>query len=106
MTDTGQVAITDAERRIVLDILRRHVAGMEVWAFGSRVHGTAKPWSDLDLALISDVPIPMADIAALRDAFSESDLPWKVDLVDWAIATPGFRSLIERQYTVLLGKDA
>jgi predicted nucleotidyltransferase len=104
MVDAQSIAITDAERRIVLDILRGHMAGMEVWAFGSRVSGAAKPWSDLDLALISDAPIAMTDMAALRDAFSESDLPWKVDLVDWSVTTPEFRELIARQYAILVVK--
>lgn len=105
MADAHPIAITDAERRIVLEIVDRHLAGMEVWAFGSRVTGTAKPWSDLDLALISDAPIGMTQMAGLRDAFSESDLPWKVDLVDWSVTTPEFRELIEREYAVLLTKD-
>jgi type I restriction enzyme S subunit len=33
--------------------------------------------------------------AALADAFSASDLPWKVDLVDWVRASESFRRIIE-----------
>lgn len=105
MADANAIAITDAERVIVLDILRGELPGLEVWAFGSRVSGTAKPWSDLDLALISARPIGMAQMASLRDAFSQSDLPWKVDLVDWSVTSPEFRELIARRFAVLRGKD-
>jgi predicted nucleotidyltransferase len=104
MADARPVIMTDAERSIVLDILRAQLPGVDVWAFGSRVAGTPKPWSDLDLALISDGPIGISRMASLRDAFSESDLPWKVDLVDWSVTTPEFRELIARHYAVLLGK--
>ena len=36
---------------MVQDILRRHAPDCDVWAFGSRARHTAKPYSDLDLAL-------------------------------------------------------
>jgi predicted nucleotidyltransferase len=36
----------------VVSILRQHVPDLEVRAFGSRVAGTAREFSDLDLALV------------------------------------------------------
>lgn len=86
---------------IVRDILARHVARYEVWAFGSRAKGGAKPHSDLDLAIISNTPLPLKIGARLADDFSESDLPWRVDVVDWATTQPAFRKIIERDKVVL-----
>ncbi len=86
---------------IVRDILRRHVPGHEVWAFGSRAKGAAKPYSDLDLAVIGDAPLASAVMAALTDDFSESDLPWKVDVLDWATTSEGFRAMIARDKVVV-----
>ena len=40
----------------VLRILREQLPGVEVWAFGSRARHTAKPYSDLDLALMTRQP--------------------------------------------------
>ena len=85
----------------VRDILRRHVPHHEVWAFGSRARNTAKPYSDLDLAIISDRPLSLRLIARLEDDFSESDLPWRVDVVDWATTQPSFRRIIEQSKVVL-----
>lgn len=82
--------------RIVQDVLRKHVPQHEVWAFGSRVTRTAKPYSDLDLVVMTDRPLPLAVSAALEDDFSASDLPWKVDVVDWATTGESFRRIIER----------
>jgi type I restriction enzyme S subunit len=87
--------------QIVRRILRRHVPGCEVWAFGSRATRTAKPFSDLDLAIIGDRPLPLGLSAALAEAFSDSDLPWKVDIVDWATTGESFRRLIEAQKVVV-----
>jgi len=87
--------------QIVRRILRCHVPGYEVWAFGSRATRTAKPYSDLDLAIISDQPLPLALHAALADNFSESDLPWKVDIVDWATTSAPLRQRIEQSKVVV-----
>ena len=91
-------------RAIVLAILQRHVPDREVWAFGSRATRTAKRYSDLDLAVISDEPLSLETAARLADAFSESDLPWRVDVVDWATTGEAFRRIIERDRIVLKGR--
>ncbi len=91
---------------IVRRILQRHVPRYEVWAFGSRAKWTAKPYSDLDLAIITDQPLSLAVSAALVDDFSESDLPWRVDVVDWATTSESFRKIIERDKVVLQSSSA
>ena len=87
---TGQIDITPEERAIVLRILNEIIPDREVRAFGSRVTGKAKPFSDLDLAIMGDEPLPLETRARLEDAFSESELPWKVDVLDWALADNDF----------------
>lgn len=82
-------------------ILRSLVPEIEVRAFGSRVRGTPRKTSDLDLALMTAKPLELARMAELRDAFSESDLPFKVDLVEWATTSPSFRKIIEQDCEIL-----
>lgn len=72
-----------------------------MWAFGSRVKHTAKPYSDLDLAVISDAPLTLARMAAITDAFAISDLPIRVDVVDWASASDDFRQIIAQNKVVV-----
>jgi predicted nucleotidyltransferase len=79
---------------IVQDILRQHVPSCRVLAFGSRVKLTARDTSDLDLCVVGAKPLPMIKLAELRDAFSDSNLPYKVDVVDWATMTPDFQVLV------------
>lgn len=86
---------------IVQGTLQKHVPQCEVWAFGSRAKWTAKPYSDLDLAVICDQPLSLAASAALAHDLSESDLPWKVDIVDWATTSESFRSIIARDKVVV-----
>ncbi|MGH8479358.1 MAG: restriction endonuclease subunit S [Gammaproteobacteria bacterium] len=86
---------------IVADVLRRHVPDREVWAVGSRAKWSAKEYSDLDLAVIGEPPLSLSASAALADDFSESDLPFKVDVVDWATTSESFRKIIERDKVVV-----
>jgi type I restriction enzyme S subunit len=86
---------------IVRDILHKHVPDYEVWAFGSRAKWTAKQYSDLDLAVITAKPLSLDVSASLSDDFSESDLPWKVDIVDWAATQDHFREIIKRDKVVV-----
>jgi predicted nucleotidyltransferase len=86
---------------MVQQVLQTHLSAYEVWAFGSRAKKHAKPFSDLDIAVISCEPIGLELMATLHEAFSESDLPWKVDVVDWASTTPEFQAIIKRDHVVL-----
>ena len=90
--------------KIVQRILQEHVPDLEVWAFGSRAKWTAKEFSGLDLAVITDEPLPIDTSLALNEAFSESDLPWKVDVVDWASVGDGLKKAIKRDKVLVQEK--
>lgn len=87
--------------RVVQEILNRRLPGQEVWVFGSRTKGTAKPYSDLDLAIITSQPTDLSLLASLSEDFSDSDLPFKVDVVDWATTGEAFRAIIARDKVVM-----
>lgn len=94
--------LTPAQLAEVHRILQAHVPGRTVRAFGSRVQGTAKPFSDLDLAVMGDVPLDFRQLADLIDALAESNLPFRVDVVDWAVTSEAFRGIIEAGYEVVV----
>jgi len=104
MADVPLIDIRPDHWEIVRAILHTHVPQYEVWAFGSRATWQAKPYSDLDLAILTDEPLPLALSAALADAFSESDLPWRVDVLDWATTSPSFRAIVQRDKVVVQKK--
>ncbi|OGR38339.1 MAG: hypothetical protein A2051_12930 [Desulfovibrionales bacterium GWA2_65_9] len=103
MADQPPIDLNPAQLGIVLDILSRLAPGREVWAFGSRARMTAKPYSDLDLAVLGPAPLTLSELAALAEAFQESDLPFKVDVLDFASTAEGFRRVIEAERVVLVG---
>ena len=82
-------------------ILTRHIPEREVWAFGSRVTGTAKSYSDLDLVVLGEAAMPARTYNQLIEAFQESDLPFRVELVEWATISPAFRERIRQNHAVI-----
>ena len=71
-----------------------------VWAFGSRVNGTAIEGSDLDL-VVRHADGKTVDLAALKAAFRDSNLPFRVELLDWATIPEHFRREILVCYEAL-----
>jgi len=87
--------------KTVLAILSRYVPEYKVWAFGSRVGQKSKKHSDLDIVIRTDLPLPAITLAYLRDSFSESNLPFKVDVVDWSRISKDFKDIIEKKFEVI-----
>jgi predicted nucleotidyltransferase len=84
-------------------LLRRHVPGIQVWAYGSRVTGGAHGGSDLDLVLRqpADLSRRSAVLPELREALQQSRLPMLVDVHDWAELPASFHREIERGHVVI-----
>jgi len=95
MTQAGEIDIVPEHRDIVLDILRAYLPeGATVWVFGSRAAGRARRYSDLDLAIDAGRRLTLDEIAVLREAFDECDLPYRVDVIDWQAIGDDLRRLI------------
>lgn len=96
------MVIDPQDLKIVKKILQEHAAKFEVRAFGSRVHQKhLKEFSDLDLVVMTNKPLSLTQHAKLKTAFSDSDLPFRVDVVDWAATDKSFQKLIEEKYEVV-----
>lgn len=86
---------------IVRTLLSAQFPECEVRAFGSRVTGNAKPYSDLDIVLVGPARLPIVRLAALREAFAESEIPIRVDLIDWHAISENFRNIIAAKFEIL-----
>ena len=102
---TDLINIEPRHLLLVCNILQKHIPQYEVWAFGSRAKGSAKKYSDLDIAILSTEPLDINVYAELNEAFQESDLPYKVDIVDWACISETFKNIIKKDKVVLKVKS-
>jgi len=90
------IDLDEKSRGIIEMILAPYIAKGALWVFGSRVSGKSVAHSDLDLVIRDDKPIPFADYLAMKDALEYSELPMRVDLLDWQRITPEFREVIAK----------
>ena len=95
------IDITAAERKAVLDLLDRHLPGTAAWVYGSRVKWTSRPHSDLDLVVFATQQ-QRRQVGDLREAFEESNLPFRVDLFVWDDVPESFKDKIEAERFVLV----
>ena len=98
--------LPENQLQLVRGIFQEIEPDREVWAFGSRVKGTAKPYSDLDLVIRGEKDLPIRIMNRLVEAFQESDLPIRVDVLEWCAISPAFRQVIEQKYVVVQPANA
>lgn len=84
---------------IVRKVLRFNLeSGEKAILFGSRATGVRlKPHSDFDICIRGQTKLPDLVQADLRDFFSNSRLPVRVDVVDWFEAPPFLQEIIEKE---------
>lgn len=96
--------ITPDQREILVEIVRRFIPGVVVWAYGSRVKGTARPYSDLDLVVFT-TPEQRHLVLELKEALDESDLPFLVNPLIWDELPDAFHQSIAARHVVMQDGD-
>jgi uncharacterized protein len=91
------INITQEQLNLITSILQKHIPDRLIKAFGSRITGKSKEFSDLDLAIYGDNSIDLIILGSLKEAFSQSDLPFLIDIVDINRISDDFRKLIEKK---------
>jgi predicted nucleotidyltransferase len=89
-------------KQMLLDIFSELTLPVEVWAYGSRVSGTAHDGSDLDLVIRSmdGKKLPIDILMELKEKIRDSNVPILVDLFDWARLPESFHQNIETCHEV------
>ena len=97
------IDLKSEHQQLILTILRKHLPSTsKVWVFGSRAKGSDRKYSDIDLVVdMCGEPLSIEILADLATDFEESDLPFKVDIVDWNTINKEFKQLIADQRIAL-----
>ncbi len=96
------IDITPAEMELVKAILKEYFPDAKVIAFGSRVNGTKRDISDLDLAIDTGRKMSIYELGRIKEAFQESTLPFRVDVLDWNRTSEEFKAIIDQQYEIIM----
>lgn len=66
----------------------------DIRAYGSRVKGTHRTFSDLDLCFMKEMP--WEELDNIREKLTESNLPFFVSIVPWSKLNSNFQELIQK----------
>ena len=96
--------LREHDRESLLQIFASVDGNFEVWAYGSRVNGSAHDGSDLDLVIRNEnlIKMPFKTMALLRQRITNSNIPILVQLNDWTALPEYFHEEILKNYEVLL----
>lgn len=80
-------------KKEIKNIISRHLdlKKHKIFIFGSRTTGKARKFSDYDVGIMGKIAISLATMARIKDSFEESDLPYVVDVVDFATVLKDFK---------------
>ena len=82
---------------IVENILKKYP--YDIAAFGSRVNGNPKKFSDLDLCVMQ--PISFLILGQMQEDFEKSNLPFTVDIIIWDRCSDSFKKSIKNSLLML-----
>jgi len=63
----------------------------KVFIFGSRATGKNRQFSDVDLGILGSCELDSDKISQITDEFEDSDLPFRVNVVDFAKVSDKFK---------------
>jgi predicted nucleotidyltransferase len=93
----NKLLINEIDYLIIKDILAKYP--YQFYAYGSRTKGTAKKYSDLDLCYLDN--ISRSEILNLNEELIESDLSFRVDLINLNKADLSFKKSIQKDLILL-----
>lgn len=70
------------ERETIIRLLDALYPGVKIYLFGSRARGTAKEFSDIDLAIDAGRKLNFLEIAKARNVIDALNMPQTIDIVD------------------------
>ncbi len=81
------------EEKEIRDIVFKFINPNEykIFIFGSRATGKARKFSDYDVGIMGKKPVKWKTLSLIDEVFEESDFPFKVDLVDFSLASDKFK---------------
>lgn len=99
------IAVSSNEFDIIINILKTYIKKGKVYAFGSRYKHNNRKFSDLDIALDIGEKLSIEFISDLKDAFEESDLPYRVDIIDYNNISEKFKNIINDKNEIIYKVD-
>lgn len=92
------INLPEKDFKLVIKILRKYFKGTIVFFYGSRITENIKPYSDIDIAVKGIEKFDLSAMNRAIEAFEESELNIRVDLLDYNSISEEFKMVIDRKH--------
>ena len=75
--------IDEKTKSKIIAVISALMPDVKIYLFGSRARGTNSPSADIDIALDGGKELPVADVDEIKGMFKESNIMYKIDVVDF-----------------------
>jgi uncharacterized protein len=84
----------------IIAVISALIPDAKIYLFGSRARGTNAERADIDIALDAGRPLPQRDVDEVKSMFRESNIMYKVDVVDFYQINEAMKEEILRERVV------
>ncbi len=95
------IALEEEQIKLIQTILRNYFPDAEIRVFGSRYKHTNQPYSDIDIVIVGKTKIDLITYSKVKEELEESNLKYRVDLLDWHSISREFQQVIEEGYETI-----
>ena len=94
---TRIAGLSETQLKKILSCIHLHLPEAHIFAFGSRITGKPRKYSDLDIALDAHAPIDLSVLTKIKNSLSETNIPILIDLIDYRSVADDFKAIIDKQ---------
>ena len=92
--------IEEKYKNKIINVLSALFPNAKIYLFGSRARKTNREFSDIDIALDAGRPLENVDVGEARDMLAESNIPYKIDVLDLHSVPEEMRAIIIKEKIV------
>ncbi len=85
-------------KKLLLDIITKHLPTCKVYLYGSRARNDQQSGSDFDIALDNGNIIDLYTLSVIKEDIEESNLPLFVDVIDVHNVAADFLAAIQKDW--------
>ena len=82
---------------IIISVLGSEIS---IFLFGSRAEHTNSEFSDIDIGLFAEDTLNYDDILIIKNKLANSNIPYKVDIVDFSTVDKSFKNIALRKIDI------
>ncbi|MBI5356031.1 nucleotidyltransferase domain-containing protein [Candidatus Collierbacteria bacterium] len=86
----------DTLKTLLMEIFKKHLdmANFRAFFFGSRITGTCRPTSDIDVGLEGPETIPVSILENIKSEVENLPILYKIDIVDFSSVPKEFNQVV------------